>query len=54
MMQDSNGLGLKAASGKDYCEVTIQFPGDTVPKWVCSPQCSSTFLSFLCLLPSSA
>ncbi|KAL1814555.1 hypothetical protein DCAR_0518713 [Daucus carota subsp. sativus] len=29
----SNGLGLKAINGKDYCEVTIQFPADTIPKW---------------------
>ncbi|KAK1360025.1 CMP-N-acetylneuraminate-beta-galactosamide-alpha-2,3-sialyltransferase 2 [Heracleum sosnowskyi] len=29
----SNGLGLKAVSGKDYCDVMIQFPDDTVPKW---------------------
>ncbi|XP_059444076.1 sialyltransferase-like protein 2 [Corylus avellana] len=28
-----NGLGLQAAVGKDYCEVTIKFPSDTVPKW---------------------
>ncbi|GLT79439.1 hypothetical protein SLA2020_509280 [Shorea laevis] len=25
--------GLQAASGKDYCQVTINFPSDTVPKW---------------------
>ncbi|XP_057970685.1 sialyltransferase-like protein 2 isoform X2 [Malania oleifera] len=29
----ANGLGLQAVSGKDYCEVTINFPSDTVPKW---------------------
>lgn len=29
----SNGLGLKAVSGRDYCEVTLQFPDDTIPKW---------------------
>ncbi|XP_077227167.1 sialyltransferase-like protein 2 isoform X2 [Tasmannia lanceolata] len=29
----ANGLGLQALSGRDYCEVTIQFPSDTVPKW---------------------
>ncbi|WOH05456.1 hypothetical protein DCAR_0624873 [Daucus carota subsp. sativus] len=29
----ANGLGLEAVSGKDYCEVTIQFPADTIPKW---------------------
>ncbi|XP_059443099.1 sialyltransferase-like protein 2 [Corylus avellana] len=26
--------GLQAAGGKDYCEVVINFPSDTVPKWV--------------------
>lgn len=34
MMQSSNGLGLQAARGRDYCQVTIKFPSDTVPKWV--------------------
>lgn len=29
----ANGLGLQAASGRDYCEVTMKFPGETVPKW---------------------
>ncbi|KAL1812627.1 hypothetical protein ACET3Z_022692 [Daucus carota] len=29
----ANGLGLEAVSGKDFCEVTIQFPADTIPKW---------------------
>ncbi|XP_043705679.1 sialyltransferase-like protein 2 isoform X2 [Telopea speciosissima] len=29
----ANGLGLQALDGKDYCQVTIQFPGDTIPKW---------------------
>ncbi|XP_058102984.1 sialyltransferase-like protein 2 isoform X2 [Magnolia sinica] len=29
----ANGLGLQALSGRDYCQVTIQFPSDTVPKW---------------------
>nr|CAN64473.1 hypothetical protein VITISV_001623 [Vitis vinifera] len=29
----SNGLGLQAARGRDYCQVTIKFPSDTVPKW---------------------
>lgn len=29
----ANGLGLLAVSGKDHCQVTINFPGDTVPKW---------------------
>lgn len=29
----ANGLGLKALTGKDYCQVTIEFPSDTVPKW---------------------
>ncbi|KAA8540637.1 hypothetical protein F0562_024444 [Nyssa sinensis] len=29
----SNGLGLQALSGRDYCEVKLQFPSDTDPKW---------------------
>nr|DAD30448.1 TPA_asm: hypothetical protein HUJ06_009299 [Nelumbo nucifera] len=29
----ANGLGLHAVSGRDYCQVAIQFPSDTVPKW---------------------
>ncbi|OVA09649.1 Glycosyl transferase [Macleaya cordata] len=29
----ANGLGLQARSGRDYCQVTIQFPRDTIPKW---------------------
>ncbi|WJX51048.1 Sialyltransferase-like protein 2 [Trifolium repens] len=29
----ANGLGLKAASGSDYCQTTISFPSDTIPKW---------------------
>lgn len=29
----ANGLGLESLSGKDYCEVTLRFPSDTVPKW---------------------
>ncbi|XP_035544932.1 sialyltransferase-like protein 2 isoform X2 [Juglans regia] len=29
----ANGLGLQAASGKDYCQVKINFPSDTIPKW---------------------
>ncbi|XP_040988247.1 sialyltransferase-like protein 2 [Juglans microcarpa x Juglans regia] len=29
----ANGLGLQAVSGKDYCQVSIYFPSDTVPKW---------------------
>lgn len=29
----ANGLGLQAVGGKDYCQVTIQYPSDTVPKW---------------------
>ncbi|KAK3042511.1 hypothetical protein RJ639_000235 [Escallonia herrerae] len=29
----SNGLGLQAVKGRDYCEVTMQFPSDTIPKW---------------------
>lgn len=34
MVQSANGLGLQALSGKDYCQVTIKFPSDTVSKWV--------------------
>jgi hypothetical protein len=30
----ANGLGLQAAMGRDYCKVSINFPKDTVPKWV--------------------
>uniref|UniRef100_A0A5B7B2Q6 Sialyltransferase-like protein 2 n=1 Tax=Davidia involucrata TaxID=16924 RepID=A0A5B7B2Q6_DAVIN len=29
----SNGLGLQALSGRDYCEVKLQFPSDTDAKW---------------------
>ncbi|KAK2434835.1 beta-1,6-galactosyltransferase GALT29A [Trifolium repens] len=29
----ANGLGLKAASGSDYCQTTTSFPSDTIPKW---------------------
>ncbi|CAA2966493.1 sialyltransferase 2 isoform X1 [Olea europaea subsp. europaea] len=29
----ANGLGLQAVSGKDYCEITMKFPRETVPKW---------------------
>ncbi|KAG5234316.1 hypothetical protein OIU76_000363 [Salix suchowensis] len=29
-----NGLGLQAVTkGSDYCQVTLNFPADTVPKW---------------------
>ncbi|PIA59026.1 hypothetical protein AQUCO_00400108v1 [Aquilegia coerulea] len=28
-----NGLGLQALSGADYCQIKIQFPSDTIPKW---------------------
>ena len=34
IMQSANGLGMQAFSGKDYCEVTMKFPSDTIPKWV--------------------
>lgn len=33
-MQDANGLGLQAVGGEDYCRVVIQYPSDTVSKWV--------------------
>ncbi|KAM6594778.1 hypothetical protein CsatA_002481 [Cannabis sativa] len=29
----ANGLGLRAVSGKDYCQVKMTFPSDTIPKW---------------------
>ncbi|XP_010550752.1 PREDICTED: sialyltransferase-like protein 2 [Tarenaya hassleriana] len=29
----ANGLGLQAVTGKDYCQVMMNFPSDTVPKW---------------------
>lgn len=29
----ANGLGLQAVRGRDNCEVSLQFPGETVPKW---------------------
>ncbi|KAE9610169.1 hypothetical protein Lal_00006157 [Lupinus albus] len=29
----TNGLGLKAIRGNDYCQTTINFPSDTIPKW---------------------
>ncbi|PKI36632.1 hypothetical protein CRG98_042974 [Punica granatum] len=29
----ANGLGLQASSGKDVCQVTINFPSNTVSKW---------------------
>ncbi|KAF2311546.1 hypothetical protein GH714_024678 [Hevea brasiliensis] len=30
---NANGLGLRAVSGSDHCQVIINFPSDTVPKW---------------------
>lgn len=30
---DANGLGLQALSGTDYCQVSIQFPSNTISKW---------------------
>ncbi|KAF5177457.1 Sialyltransferase-like protein, partial [Thalictrum thalictroides] len=30
---NANGLGLQALSGGDYCQIKIQFPSDTIPKW---------------------
>ncbi|KAG9446213.1 hypothetical protein H6P81_012341 [Aristolochia fimbriata] len=29
----ANGLGLRALGGSNYCQITIQFPNDTVSKW---------------------
>lgn len=34
-VKKANGLGLQAETGSDYCRVTLRFPSDTVPKWVC-------------------
>ena len=34
LLQSENGLGLKAVRGGDYCQTTINFPSDTIPKWV--------------------
>ncbi|KAG5014821.1 hypothetical protein JHK85_020957 [Glycine max] len=31
--ESANGLGLKATRGTDYCQTTINFPSDTIPKW---------------------
>ncbi|RRT54790.1 hypothetical protein B296_00048908 [Ensete ventricosum] len=48
---DANGLGLQALVSQDYCQVTIQYPRDTVPKWVRN---SSTILTkeFIDALPN--
>ncbi|KAL3512523.1 hypothetical protein ACH5RR_025240 [Cinchona calisaya] len=29
----ANGLGLEALGGKDYCDITLRFPRETIPKW---------------------
>lgn len=29
----SNGLGLQAVSGTDFCEIVLQFPSNTDSKW---------------------
>ncbi|XP_022872214.1 sialyltransferase-like protein 2 [Olea europaea var. sylvestris] len=29
----ANGLGLQAVSGRDYCEITMKFPMETISKW---------------------
>lgn len=29
----ANGLGLRAVFEKDYCQVTMKFPDETVSKW---------------------
>lgn len=34
VVQSANGLGLRALR-KDDCQVVMQFPHDTLPKWVC-------------------
>lgn len=46
-MQSVNGLGLQAVSGDDFCKVTLRFPSDTIPKWVCLQRRSSV-ISLLC------
>jgi len=46
-MQSANGLGLKATRGADYCQTTINFPSDTIPKWVNVPNHSLSIL--LCM-----
>ncbi|KAL1542894.1 Sialyltransferase-like protein 2 [Salvia divinorum] len=33
MCVSANGLGLQAVRGRDDCEVSLQFPSETVPKW---------------------
>ncbi|KAI8019806.1 Sialyltransferase-like protein 2 [Camellia lanceoleosa] len=33
MCVSSNGLGIQAVSGTDFCEITLQFPSDTDSKW---------------------
>ena len=35
-LQSANGLGLQAVRGRDDCEVSLQYPSETVPKWVLS------------------
>ncbi|XP_027342092.1 sialyltransferase-like protein 2 isoform X3 [Abrus precatorius] len=47
----ANGLGLKATRGTDYCQTSINFPSDTIPKWVRS---STTILTkeFIDSLPN--
>lgn len=45
MLQSSNGLGLQALSGRDYCDVTLQFPSDTIAKWVGFPSHSDIFMA---------
>ncbi|KAM7480195.1 hypothetical protein LguiA_028408 [Lonicera macranthoides] len=42
----SNGLGLQALSGRDYCDVTLQFPSDTIAKWKDPKTGESEGLSF--------
>lgn len=36
VLQSSNGLGLQAVGGENYCLITMRFPQDTIPKWVSS------------------
>jgi len=46
-MQSANGLGLEATRGSDYCQTTINFPRDTIPKWVKIPNHSLNILLFM-------
>lgn len=49
MMQSANGLGLQAVTGIDYCQVTMKFPSDTIPKWVIFSFKCAMYVLILCL-----